>query len=169
MIGAHLRTHILLTTPGMLATEVRADILTAETVVTADPAAATAEAVLVLPVVVVEAVEVAAAVAVRPQMLRKNPPHPGDLIRTEILDPLGLNLSKASEVLKVRRATLSDLLHGKAALTPEMALRIEKAFGPDMNHLFRMQLAYDVAKTKAQSRNIDVRRYVATNRPQSAR
>ncbi len=144
-----------------------ADILTAEIVVTADPAAVTAEAVLVLPVAVVEAVEAGAAVAVR--MLRKNPPHPGDLIRTEILDPLGLNLSKASEVLKVRRATLSDLLHGKAALTPEMALRIEKAFGPDMNHLFRMQLAYDVAKTKAQSRNIDVRRYVATNRPQSAR
>jgi len=48
----------------------------------------------------------------------------------------------------VRRATLSDLLHAKAALTPEMALRIEKAFGPDMNHLLRMQLAYDVAKTR---------------------
>ena len=46
------------------------------------------------------------------------------------------------------RATLSDLLHGKATLTPEMALRIEKAFGPDMNHLLRMQLAYDVAKTR---------------------
>jgi addiction module HigA family antidote len=49
--------------------------------------------------------------------------------------------SRAAEILKVRRATLSDLLHGKAALTPEMALRIEKAFGPDMNHLLRMQLA----------------------------
>jgi addiction module HigA family antidote len=47
----------------------------------------------------------------------------------------------------LHRATLSDLLHAKAALTPEMALRIEKAFGPDMNHLLRMQLAYDVAKT----------------------
>jgi plasmid maintenance system antidote protein VapI len=48
---------------------------------------------------------------------------------------------QAAEILKVRRATLSDLLHGKAALTPKMALRIEKAFGPDMNHLLRMQLA----------------------------
>jgi antitoxin HigA-1 len=93
-------------------------------------------------------------------MPMKNPPHPGDLIRTEILEALGLNVSKASEILKVRRATLSDLLHGKAALTPEMALRIEKAFGPDMNHLLRMQLAYDVAQTRRHSRDITVKRYV---------
>jgi addiction module HigA family antidote len=62
----------------------------------------------------------------------KNPPHPGDLIRTEVIEALGLTVSKAAEILQVRRATLSDLLHGKAALTPEMALRIEKAFGPEM-------------------------------------
>lgn len=63
-------------------------------------------------------------------MPMKNPPHPGDLIRTEILEALGLNISRAAQILKVRRATLSDLLHGKANLTPEMAIRIEKAFGP---------------------------------------
>ena len=90
----------------------------------------------------------------------KSPPHPGDLIRTEIIEPLGLSVSKAAEILKVRRATLSDLLHGKAALTPEMALRIEKAFGPDMNHLLLMQLAYDVAQTREHSRDIVVKRYV---------
>src|SRR6266704_2282815 len=72
-------------------------------------------------------------------MPMKNPPHPGDLIRTEVIEALGLSVSRAAEILKVRRATLSDLLHAKAALTPEMALRIEKAFGPDMNHLLRMQ------------------------------
>ena len=93
-------------------------------------------------------------------MPMKNPPHPGDLIKTEIIEVLGLNVSKAAELLKVRRATLSDLLRGKAALTPEMALRIEKVFGPDMNHLLRMQLAYDVAKTRARERNILVKRYV---------
>jgi len=93
-------------------------------------------------------------------MPMKNPPHPGDLIKTEIVEALGLNVSKAAELLKVRRATLSDLLRGKAALTPEMALRIEKAFGPDMNHLLRMQLAYDVAKTRERARNISVKRYV---------
>jgi addiction module HigA family antidote len=90
----------------------------------------------------------------------KNPPHPGDLIRTEIIDALGLTVSKASEILGVRRATLSDLLHGKSALTPEMALRIEKAFGPDMDHLLRMQLAYDVAKTRQRSRDIAVKQYL---------
>jgi addiction module HigA family antidote len=60
----------------------------------------------------------------------KNPTHPGDLIRTEIVEELGLTVKKAAGLLKVRRATLSDLLHGKAALTPDMALRIEKAFWP---------------------------------------
>ena len=92
-------------------------------------------------------------------MPMKNPPHPGDLIRTEIIEALALSVTKAADILKVRRATLSDLLHGKAALTPEMALRIEKAFGPDMNHLLRMQLAYDVAKTREHASEIDVKRY----------
>jgi addiction module HigA family antidote len=90
----------------------------------------------------------------------KNPPHPGDLIRTEIVEALGLTASKAAEILKVRRATLSDLLHGKSALTPEMALRIELAFGPDMNHLLRMQLAYDVAKARRRAKDIPIKRYV---------
>jgi addiction module HigA family antidote len=93
-------------------------------------------------------------------MAMKNPPHPGDLIKTEIFDALGLSISKAAELLEVRRATLSDLLHGKASLTPEMALRIEKAFGPDMDHLLRMQLAYDVARTRRHSRAIAIKRYV---------
>jgi addiction module HigA family antidote len=69
--------------------------------------------------------------SVKAAMPTRNPPHPGDLIRTEIIEALGLTVSKAAEILKVRRATLSDLLDGKAALTPEMAVRIEKAFGPD--------------------------------------
>jgi len=90
----------------------------------------------------------------------KNPPHPGELIRTEVIDALGLSLSKAAEILKVRRATLSDLLHAKSSLTPQMALRIEKAFGPDMNHLLLMQLAYDVAKTLRHSDELDIKRYV---------
>ena len=93
-------------------------------------------------------------------MPMKNPPHPGDLIKTEIVDALGLSVSKAAELLKVRRATLSDLLHGKASLTPEMALRIEKAFGPDMDHLLRMQLAYDVSLVRAHSEEISIERYL---------
>jgi addiction module HigA family antidote len=93
------------------------------------------------------------------EMPMKNPPHPGDLIRTEVIEALGLSVSKAAEILKVRRATLSDLLHGKAALTPEMALRIEKAFGPNMDHLLRMQLAYDAARTREHARGISIKRY----------
>jgi antitoxin HigA-1 len=94
-------------------------------------------------------------------MTMKNPPHAGDFIRTEIIDPLGLSISKAAEILKVRRATLSDLLGGKTSLSPEMALRIEKAFGPDMDHLLRMQLAYDVAQTRSQRKKLTIKRYVA--------
>lgn len=92
-------------------------------------------------------------------MAMKNPPHPGELIRSEIIDPLGLSVSKAATILNVRRATLSDLLTGKSDLSPEMALRLEKAFGPDMDHLLRMQLAYDVATTRRRSSEISVKRY----------
>jgi addiction module HigA family antidote len=95
-----------------------------------------------------------------PAMPMKNPPHPGDLIRTEVIEALGLTVSKAAAILKVRRATLSDLLRGKASLTPEMALRVEKAFGPEMDQLLRMQLAYDVAKTRERARDISIKRYV---------
>jgi addiction module HigA family antidote len=90
----------------------------------------------------------------------KNPPHPGSLIKTEVIEALGLSLSKAAEILKVRRATLSDLLNGKSALTSDMALRIEKAFGPEMDNLLRMQLAYDVSKTREHAKNISIERYV---------
>ncbi len=93
-------------------------------------------------------------------MPMKNPPHPGNMIKTEVIEALGLSVSKAAEILMVRRATLSDLLNGKSALTPDMALRIEKAFGPEMDHLLRMQLAYDVSKTREHAKNISVRRYV---------
>jgi addiction module HigA family antidote len=93
-------------------------------------------------------------------MPMKSPPHPGDLIKTEVIEALGLSVSKAAEILQVRRATLSDLLNGKSALTPDMALRIEKAFGPQMDHLLRMQLAYDVSKTREHAKNISIERYV---------
>jgi len=94
-------------------------------------------------------------------MPMKNPPHPGSLIKTEVVEALGLSVSKAAEILQVRRATLSDLLNGKSALTPDMALRIEKAFGPEMDHLLRMQLAYDVSITRQNAKSISIRRYVA--------
>ena len=87
------------------------------------------------------------------------PSHPGDFIRTEVLDELGLNVTKAAEILGVRRATLSDLLNGNASLSPEMALRIEKAFGISMDMLLRMQAWYDSEQMRARADEINVHRY----------
>jgi addiction module HigA family antidote len=91
----------------------------------------------------------------------KNPPHVGRVIWNGILKPLGLSVSKGAEILGVRRATLSDLVNGKAALTAEMALRLHKAFGPEVDHLLRMQVAYDAAKILKRAKTIKVKRYVA--------
>ncbi|MDB5817286.1 MAG: family transcriptional regulator [Rhizobacter sp.] len=93
-------------------------------------------------------------------MPMKNPSHPGDLIKMEILEALGLSVTQAAEILGVRRATLSDLLNSKSALTPEMALRIEKAFGVSMDLLLRMQMAYEVAQVRSYEAEIKVTRYV---------
>ena len=91
----------------------------------------------------------------------KNPPHVGGLIRREVIEPLGLTVTEAAKVLGVGRQALSSLLNGKAALTSEMGLRVEKAFGPKMEHLMRMQLAFDLAQTRKVERAISVKRYVA--------
>ena len=87
------------------------------------------------------------------------PSHPGEFIRTEIIEELGLSITMAAEVLGVRRATLSELLNCKSALSPEMALRIEKAFGVSMDILLRMQAWHDAARMRARSDEIIVRRY----------
>lgn len=87
------------------------------------------------------------------------PSHPGDFIRTEVVEELSLTVTKAAEILGVRRATLSDLLNGKTALSPEMALRIEKAFGVGMEMLLRMQAWYDASQMRARTSDISVQRY----------
>ena len=91
-----------------------------------------------------------------------NPPHPGELIRTEIIEPLGLSVTAAAKVLRVSRPALSSLLNGKADLSGDMALRIEKAFGPKMDTLMRIQSAYDIARTRRRQSKIRVRRYRGT-------
>jgi antitoxin HigA-1 len=87
------------------------------------------------------------------------PPHPGDFIKTEILDELNLSIARAAEILGIRRATLSDLIHGKASLSPEMALRIEKAFNVSMDMLLRMQAWYDTYTMRQRAGEIAVQRY----------
>jgi addiction module HigA family antidote len=88
-----------------------------------------------------------------------NPPHPGDFIRTEIIEPIGLSVTAAAKVLGVSRPTLSSLLNGKADLSGDMALRIEKAFGVKMDTLMRMQASYDIALTRKRQSAIKVARY----------
>ena len=87
------------------------------------------------------------------------PSHPGDFIRAEVIEELGLSITKAAAILGVRRATLSAVLNAKAALSPEMAFRIEQAFGVSMDLLLRMQSWYDAAQMRARAHEINVQRY----------
>ncbi len=94
-----------------------------------------------------------------PVKIGMKPPHPGTFIREEILEELRLSVARAAEILGIRRATLSDLINGKAALSAEMALRIEKAFGVDMDTLLRMQAWYDGYMMRERAAEIDVQRF----------
>ena len=91
-------------------------------------------------------------------MSMKNPPHPGDFIRTEIIEPASLSVTAAAAALHVSRPALSSLLNGKAGLSGDMALRLEKAFGVRMDTLMRMQAAYDIARTRRREKEIRVER-----------
>ena len=89
-----------------------------------------------------------------------NPPHPGAFIKTEVIEPLGLTVAGAATVLGVSRPALSALLNGRADLSGTMALRIEKAFGVQMDTLMRMQASYDIARTRQREDDVRVARYV---------
>ncbi len=93
-------------------------------------------------------------------MIMKNPTHPGALIRREVIEPLGLSVTAAAKALGVTRPALSNLLNGRASLSSEMAIRMEKAFGLRMEHLLRIQLAYDVARAQATADRIDIQPYL---------
>jgi addiction module HigA family antidote len=94
----------------------------------------------------------------------KNPPHPGDFIRTEIIHPAGLSVTAAAVALRISRPALSSLLNGSADLSGDMALRIEKAFGVKMDTLMRMQASYDIAETRKREKKIRVRRFHPSTR-----
>jgi addiction module HigA family antidote len=87
----------------------------------------------------------------------KNPPHPGNFIRTEIIEPAGLSVTAAA-AFQVSRPALSSLLNGKSDFSGDMALRIEKAFGVKMDTLMRMQASYDIAQIRKREKRIHVRR-----------
>ena len=87
------------------------------------------------------------------------PSHSGAFIRIEAVEEFGVSVAEAARILGVRRATLSDLLNGSASLSPEMAMRVEKAFGLSMDLLLRMQAWYDATQMRTRADEIDVRRY----------
>jgi addiction module HigA family antidote len=94
-----------------------------------------------------------------------NPPHPGEFVETEVIEPLGLTVAGAATVLGVSRPTLSAFLNGRSDLSGNMALRIEKAFGVRMDTLVRMQASFDIARSRQREADISVAPY----RPPDAR
>lgn len=95
----------------------------------------------------------------KPIKMGMMPAPPGEFIREEIFVPLNLSISKAAEILKVRRPTLSEIVNGKARLNSNVALRIEKAFGVSMELLLRMQVSYESAQARRNADEIDIERY----------
>ncbi len=92
-------------------------------------------------------------------MPMKNPPHPGSAIKYDCLEPLGLTVTAGARVLGVARPTLSNVINGKAAISPEMAIRLEKAFGSTADAWLRLQAAYDLAQARRRERDVKVKRY----------
>jgi antitoxin HigA-1 len=90
-------------------------------------------------------------------MPMKNPPHPGRIIRQDCVEPLGLTITEAARVLGVTRQALNNLVNGKAGISPEMAVRISKAFGGSPEMWLRLQANYDLARVRQDE--IDVKRY----------
>jgi addiction module HigA family antidote len=93
----------------------------------------------------------------------KNPVHPGSIIRHDCLVPLGLTVTAAAKVLGVSRQALNNLLNGKSGVTPEMAIRLEKAFGGTADTWLRMQMNYDLARAMKRENKIKVARYKPTH------
>ena len=91
-----------------------------------------------------------------PGIRMKKPVHPGGFVRHEIIEALDLSVTAAARALGVTRAALSAVLNERARLSPEMSLRIEKAFGVSMDTLMRMQNSYDIARTRMRAGGIKV-------------
>ena len=91
-------------------------------------------------------------------MPMKNPAHPGRIVRSACLEPLGLSVTAGAKVLGVTRQALNNVVNGKSAISPEMAIRLSKAFGSTAETWLRMQLSYDLAQARKHEDKIRVRR-----------
>lgn len=92
-------------------------------------------------------------------MPMKTPPHPGLSVKHDCLEPLELSITKGAEVLGVTRQTLNDLVNGHRGISPEMALRLDLAFGGGAETWLRLQAAYDLAQARQHADRIKVKRY----------
>jgi addiction module HigA family antidote len=97
-------------------------------------------------------------------MPMKEPPHPGLSVRHDCLEPLGLTITDGAKVLGVSRQALNSLVNGKGGISPEMAIRLDKAFGGSADAWLALQSAYDLAQAKKTAKNIMVKRYAARRR-----
>jgi addiction module HigA family antidote len=88
----------------------------------------------------------------------KNPAHPGRIVRSACLEPLGLSVTAGAKILGVTRQTLNNIVSGKSGISPEMAVRLTKAFGSTEETWLGMQLAYDLAAARKDESKIKVRR-----------
>ncbi|MEX2641844.1 MAG: HigA family addiction module antitoxin [Acetobacterales bacterium] len=91
-------------------------------------------------------------------MAMKYPPHPGLSVRHDCLEPLGLSVTEAAQALGVSRKQLSDVVNGRAGISPEMAIRLDKGFGGGAETWLRLQTAWDLARAQEKAGDIKVRR-----------
>ena len=88
----------------------------------------------------------------------KNPPHPGLSVRHDCIEPLDLTITEAADILGVTRQALNNLVNGKSGISPEMAIRLDKAFGGGAETWLRLQMAYDLAQARQREGEIKVKR-----------
>jgi addiction module HigA family antidote len=91
-------------------------------------------------------------------MAMKNPPHPGLSVRHDCLEPLGLSVTEVAKRLGVSRKQISDIVNGHSGISPEMAIRLDKAFGGGADTWYRLQAAYDLAQAMKKADQIKVKR-----------
>jgi len=94
-------------------------------------------------------------------MRMHNPPHPGEVLRELCLEPLGLTVTDAAEALGVSRKTLSAILNGRAGISPEMAIRLSKAFGTSAESWLNQQMQYDLWVAEQSAGQLEVERLSA--------
>lgn len=94
-------------------------------------------------------------------MTMKNPPHPGEIVRYECLEPLGLSVTDGAKALGVSRQALNNLVNGRAGISPEMSIRLSKAFGSSPEMWLKLQLAYNLAQVRQHEDEITVSRVLS--------